>query len=134
MRGCNQAAGEGCGLRHRHPGESSCAFPSITQCAGRTHACMCCVQIWPGVTQLPNYLEYQSVQAPPLKALFPKASNFCRAACMHHVWQLQVVGKGAIHMHLFHVWVALPLPLGERASFLAGLSLTQLAHCSPSGE
>ncbi|GAX76672.1 hypothetical protein CEUSTIGMA_g4118.t1 [Chlamydomonas eustigma] len=30
---------------------------------------------WPGVTSLPNYLEFQKVLAPPLKNLFPKASE-----------------------------------------------------------
>lgn len=61
-------------MRHRHPGNSAWASPSLNQ-ACKTNSCMCCVQNWPGVTQLPNYLEYQSVQAPPLKALFPKVST-----------------------------------------------------------
>ena len=34
-------------------------------------------EAWPGVTQLPNYLEYHRVVAPPLKALFPKVCRGC---------------------------------------------------------
>uniref|UniRef100_A0A7S0RJR5 Protein kinase domain-containing protein n=1 Tax=Chlamydomonas leiostraca TaxID=1034604 RepID=A0A7S0RJR5_9CHLO len=30
---------------------------------------------WPGVTSLPSYLEFQKVTPPPLRSLFPKASD-----------------------------------------------------------